>query len=280
MRLLPKDFDRLQRAILSLHECRAATTFKQALPAILLSLIPADLFYLMEFEHASAARVKVVSVIDPAHQIKPELAHYIEGALSEHPIAKHFAKTGETVALKLSDFYTTRHQLQETELYERFYGPIGVMRKITIPAIIGPSHIGAIALCSRRKDFTERDRLILNLLRPHIDLARHNAELMGNGAGAATQTLADYGLTPREREVARWLALGKGNAALAIILGSPVRTVEKHVEKILAKLGVENRAAAAVLIAASQTEMRVGSSRTSRPLPTASIEKTNFLSSA
>jgi len=252
MRLLPKDFDRLQQAILSLHECRAATTFKQALPAILLSLIPADLFYLMEFEHASATSVKVVSVVDPAQQIKPELAHYIEGALSEHPIARHFAETGETTALKLSDFYTTRHQLQETELYERFYGPIGVARKITIPAIIGPRHIGAIALCSQRKDFTERDRLILDLLRPHIDLARRNVELMDRESNGAARPPADDSLTPREREIARWLASGKTNLEIAIILDSNQRTVEKHVENILTKLGAENRTAAAVLIAAGR----------------------------
>jgi DNA-binding CsgD family transcriptional regulator len=254
MRLSPKDFDRLQRAILALHECRAVTTFKQALPAILLSLVPADLFYLMEFEHSQKTeRVKMVSVIDPAQQIKPAMALYIEGTLHEHPIAKHFAQTGETIALKLSDFYATKHHLQATEFYERFYGPLGVVRKITIPAIMGPHHIGAIALCNQRKDFTERDRLILNLLRPHIDLARQNAELMAGWPDASARPLADYGLTPRETEIARWLALGKTNADMAIILGSPVRTVEKHVENIFIKLGVENRATAAVLIAAERT---------------------------
>lgn len=253
MRLLPKDFDRLQHAILALHECRVISTFKQALPAILLSLVPADLFYLMEFEHSpKSERVKVVSVIDPAEQIKPALALYIEGALPEHPIAKHFAETGETTALKLSDFYTTKHQLQETELYERFYGPIGVVRKITIPAIIGPQNIGAIALCSQRKDFTERDRLILNLLRPHIDLARQTADLLTARSELGDQQRTTYDLTPREAEVAGWLAAGKTNPEIAIILASNVRTVEKHVEAVLKKLGVENRTAAAVLILAGE----------------------------
>lgn len=250
MRLLPKDFDRLQHAILALHECRAITTFKQALPAILIGLIPADFFYLMEFEHSSKSdRVKVVSVIDPAQQIKPDQIGYIAEALPRHPIARHFAQTGETTALKLSDFYATTYRLRATEFYERFYGLIGVMRKITIPAIMGPQNIGAIALCSRRKDFTERDRLMLNLLRPHIDLARQNADLLSGWNNLHARPPAIHDLTPRETEIAHWLAAGKTNPEIAIILNSHPRTVEKHVEKILEKLGVENRTAAAVLIA-------------------------------
>lgn len=52
------------------------------------------------------------------------------------------------------------------------------------------------------------------------------------------------GLSPRENEVLRWLGEGKRNAEIAIILAISPRTVEKHVERILGKLGVENRAAA------------------------------------
>ena len=37
---------------------------------------------------------------------------------------------------------------------------------------------------------------------------------------------------------------GKTNAEVGLILDSAKRTVEKHVEHILEKLGVENRAAA------------------------------------
>jgi DNA-binding response OmpR family regulator/DNA-binding CsgD family transcriptional regulator len=51
-------------------------------------------------------------------------------------------------------------------------------------------------------------------------------------------------LTPREAEVLFWLSEGKTNAEIGVILSSARRTVEKHVEHILEKLGVENRAAA------------------------------------
>ena len=49
--------------------------------------------------------------------------------------------------------------------------------------------------------------------------------------------------------VALWLAQGKTNPEIAIILATPARTIEKHVERILRKLRVANRVEAAVAIA-------------------------------
>ena len=58
---------------------------------------------------------------------------------------------------------------------------------------------------------------------------------------------AKFTLTPREAEVLLWLARGKSNRDIAEILDLSPRTVNKHLETIFAKLGVENRASAAVL---------------------------------
>ena len=54
------------------------------------------------------------------------------------------------------------------------------------------------------------------------------------------------GLTLREGDVMNWVANGKSNGEIAIILGISHHTVRKHLEHILAKLGVENRTAAAL----------------------------------
>jgi DNA-binding CsgD family transcriptional regulator len=53
------------------------------------------------------------------------------------------------------------------------------------------------------------------------------------------------GLTERETEVLQWLAAGKTNMDIAKILAISPRTVEKHVERIFQRLGVETRTAAA-----------------------------------
>lgn len=59
--------------------------------------------------------------------------------------------------------------------------------------------------------------------------------------------IADYNLTPREADVLAWLAKGKTNRDIAEILGMSPRTVNKHLEHIFVKLGVETRSAAAAL---------------------------------
>ncbi|MCL6707275.1 response regulator transcription factor [Pseudomonas sp. R2.Fl] len=55
-----------------------------------------------------------------------------------------------------------------------------------------------------------------------------------------------FGLTQRESEVLLWIAKGKSNRDIGDILGLSSRTVNKHLEQIYVKLGVENRASAAV----------------------------------
>jgi DNA-binding NarL/FixJ family response regulator len=54
-------------------------------------------------------------------------------------------------------------------------------------------------------------------------------------------------ITEREAEVLLWIARGKSNRDIAEILQLSPRTVNKHLEQIYAKLGVENRASAAAL---------------------------------
>ena len=52
-------------------------------------------------------------------------------------------------------------------------------------------------------------------------------------------------LTDREHEVLGWVAEGKTNAEIGLILAARPRTVAKHLERIFQKLGVESRTAAA-----------------------------------
>jgi DNA-binding CsgD family transcriptional regulator len=53
-------------------------------------------------------------------------------------------------------------------------------------------------------------------------------------------------LTVRESDVALWIAQGKTNGEIGLILAIAPRTVEKHVESVLRKLRVEDRTTAAL----------------------------------
>lgn len=56
-----------------------------------------------------------------------------------------------------------------------------------------------------------------------------------------------FGLTAREAEVLTWIANGKANRDIGAILELSPRTINKHLERIHKKLGVENRTAAAAM---------------------------------
>jgi DNA-binding NarL/FixJ family response regulator len=82
-------------------------------------------------------------------------------------------------------------------------------------------------------------------------LARLLTEVVHAQRGSAlTATVSPpldrFDLTPRETEVAFWLACGKTNWEIGTICRLSVRTAEKHVERVLRKLHVENRATAAL----------------------------------
>ncbi len=57
--------------------------------------------------------------------------------------------------------------------------------------------------------------------------------------------ISELNLTHRETEVLKWIAAGKSNPEIALILAVSKKTIAKHVEHILEKLGAENRTVAA-----------------------------------
>ena len=68
-----------------------------------------------------------------------------------------------------------------------------------------------------------------------------------NDASAVESLISAFRLTQREAEVLYWVVRGKTSKDIGDILGSSPRTVDKHLEHVFEKLGVETRTAAANL---------------------------------
>lgn len=66
-------------------------------------------------------------------------------------------------------------------------------------------------------------------------------------AAQIEKLMAAFKLTQRESEVLNWLVKGKTNRDIGEILGTSPRTVNKHLEHVFVKLGVETRTSAAAL---------------------------------
>jgi len=80
--------------------------------------------------------------------------------------------------------------------------------------------------------FSERDRLLLTLLRPHLVDLRNRIE-------AERRTVP--ALTMRQQELLRRVAMGHSNRRVARDLGLSEGTVRKHLQNVYERLGVHSR---------------------------------------
>lgn len=95
------------------------------------------------------------------------------------------------------------------------------------------------------RDFGPRERLLLEIARPHLAAVYRTWKLrraLAEVNARSEQTFAV--LTPREQEVMRCVADGLSNAAIAKTLVLAPNTVRKHLEHVYEKLGVHSRTAA------------------------------------
>lgn len=136
----------------------------------------------------------------------------------DHPMLQHFIKTGDGRAHKFSDFLT-QEQLHSTEMYQAHYRPAGVEHQVTICVAPPTPRVIAFAIGRDTCDFTERDRLILNMLRPHLGTAYDRScaaarlhgrmALLARAADAAAGGVVLLSATGRiefaTRQARRWL---------------------------------------------------------------------------
>ncbi|MDX6288182.1 MAG: hypothetical protein QOG53_3667 [Frankiales bacterium] len=145
-------------------------------------------------------------------------------------------RTGDTSSvIKKSDFLTQR-EYRQTGIYLDYFRLFGIEHDIMVTLPLG--HHRSVRVMFTRgdgSDFTERDRAVLTLLRPHLD------EILRRADGAR-RGVPD--LTPRQWELLRLVAGGNSNAQIARRLFVSEATVRKHLENIFLRLDVTSRTAA------------------------------------
>ena len=248
--LSARDFAGLQKAILGLYSHRDIEGFRRAVPGIFLGLIRADHFSLCDARlQLGRCTFTILDIWESRTLCVGKLRDALERNLFDHPFTQYTLRHPGKRALLLSDFYSLP-QLRRTRLYREALKPAKVGRVLSVGSMGGP---GVATLSVTRHetepDFSARDRRILELLSPHFDQARSVLARETLLRASRADAFKTSGMTARETEVALWLAQGKSNPEIAIILDAQPRTIEKHVERILRKLDVVNRAAAAVALA-------------------------------
>lgn len=143
----------------------------------------------------------------------------------------------EQGVLRLSDVLTRRRR-RRLEYDELVWRPhrINDALRLWLPSPRGRAR--SVYLERSGRNFTDRERTMFGLMRPHLVRMRANAQSRRGMEGTR-------GLTPRDAEVVGWVARGMTNAEIAAALFISPQTVRKHLENIFAKLDVRTRTAAA-----------------------------------
>ena len=170
--------------------------------------------------------------------------------VDDHPLCRHQLAYADFSARRLSDVMS-RRQLLSSRIYAEWFRPAGIEAELEAGIARSRAHTRTFVLGRASGDFSERDRAVLERVRPH--LARiHEMTQLRRGLGSEMDELAR--LTARERDVLELVGAGLTNAAIAERLWISPGTVKKHLDNIYAKLGVANRTQAAARALASPAQ--------------------------
>jgi len=143
--------------------------------------------------------------------------------------------------VRISDFYSAR-QWHSTGMYQDCSRRYGIEHELMVCLPAGPGWTAGPGRTLRLvffrgpgPDFSDRDRDLLTVLRPHLRQAYLDAERRRHPAPR---------LTARQRELLHLLAAGHTNAQVARRLGISEGTVRTHLENIYRLLNVSSRTAA------------------------------------
>ena len=179
-------------------------------------------------------------VSSPAEAISAADRASFDRYFAEHPLVRYHSQGGGS-AHRISDSLPSP-AFRESALYNEYYRRIGIDHVVAVPLFVDRGLLVSFVLNRNRIDFSDRECALLDLVREPLAALYRNLLVRGREA----RGFATLPVTPREREVLSWLAAGKTDKDIGEILGMSPRTVQKHLQHIYDKLGVETRTAAVV----------------------------------
>ncbi|GAB4065480.1 helix-turn-helix transcriptional regulator [Ancylobacter sonchi] len=211
-------------------------------------LIDAEVVTYSEFHHSSGEFRSIVSIEDDPARRASAMAAFARHMNSHAFWRGDPAFFGER-ALRESDFFSEK-EFPTLPIAQEVFLPANARRVMSIVmqhddyvlTISGHRIVG-------RPPFSDAERDRLEALRPHLLRSYRQARERTLAALTPADRLriAFPELTPRQLEVASWIARGKSNEDIAAILDVGIDTIKAHVKAVHAKIGANGRLAIAVM---------------------------------
>jgi DNA-binding CsgD family transcriptional regulator len=190
-------------------------TFAAYVTSELTRVIPAAM---TGFAELDLVKRSVHWVMDRPDAGLPDLARVLAAHIHDDPFVLYRKRTGTAGAVRLSDLVTAR-AFEQTGFYREFYRPLHLHYSMACALRLGPRDLAALAVYRSGSDFSERDRLCLDLVRPHLVHLYRSAEVMA-------RTRRDLALVTRGVEA-------EGNAFLIVGRDGRIRRATERAERWL-----------------------------------------------
>jgi RNA polymerase sigma factor (sigma-70 family) len=229
--LAGSDYRKALDALCAAGDVVGPQPFPQPVLHALRELVPCDV---VTFHSSSATSERVlVYAGEPVAEVTPEIRAARRRLEHEDPVRQVEG------AQRLDDVVSPR-EFRRRQFYVDVHRPLGIEYMLWL--YLDPGSDARLEFDRAEHNFSERDRSVLDLLRPHfrqfVRAARRRAP-----AAAASRSL-----TPREREVISYVAEGRTNDEVAHLLGISAQTVRKHLENAYEKLDVHTRTGAVAAV--------------------------------
>jgi DNA-binding CsgD family transcriptional regulator len=176
--LSQNEYELLFDCVRELHSFRDQPALRSwLLDTALPKLIPSDWLSYNEVDMLNPENT--LSILRPeANAIFQQVFPRFKEVAHQHPLIMGQMQSVNFPVHKISDFLA-QDVYHKLELYQDVYRHLRVEYQIAAPIKLEPDRITAFALSRQKSDYTERDRTILEMLRPHLVVALNNLTLAG-----------------------------------------------------------------------------------------------------
>jgi DNA-binding CsgD family transcriptional regulator len=135
-------------------------------------LLPSEVVTFNEIDPATG-QLNFLS-IPSSYPFPPGTEQHLIALAEQHPLIDYYVHSSDGSAKKISDFWS-QAQFRASALYELVYQPMELEYQMSITLRTLHSNVVAIVASRSHVDFSERDRAVLNALRPHFVQAWYSA---------------------------------------------------------------------------------------------------------
>lgn len=230
----------------ALHEAQNEESLSKQLVAGLRELVPCDLVSFNDIDLVQTGTT--LTWYEPELVPRASVQQAFDALQHEHPLIIEYARTGDPSPLRMSDFIAL-NELRGRDLWQEVFRPLETNHQLAFAVSIRPGGVIGIGINRWARDFDGEELATGRLVQQGLTAAYEHVRLR-TWMQAREPSELDV-LTTREREVLALIATGRTNRQIGRLLFISPRTVDKHIENLLAKLGCRSRTEAVARLSGS-----------------------------